>query len=84
MSFFSVEAFMGRAKKAWTSPLLITTPGDPLSIRKLDTISCADGGVLMETCSHEVGTAFYAIDIPILQITLPISVCAAISVRKLR
>src|SRR5918995_1137369 len=51
----------GQAKYAWTSFFLMTTPGDPRSMRKLDTASKAEGSVRRESCSQEEVTAFYAI-----------------------
>lgn len=58
MSLFSTEVLVGRAKKARTSFRLRTTPGEPLSMRKVDIVSKADGGALRESCNHEAGTHF--------------------------
>src|SRR5687768_10702879 len=51
----------GQAKYAWTSFFLMTTPGDPRSMRKLDTASNAEGLVRRESCNQEEVTTFYAI-----------------------
>src|SRR5918992_1578205 len=53
----------GQAKYACTSFFLITTPGDPRSMRKLDTASNAEGSVRRESCNQEEVTAFYRIDL---------------------
>ena len=38
----------------------MTTPGEPRSIRKLDTASKVEGSVRTESCNHERVTSFYA------------------------
>jgi hypothetical protein len=47
---------------------LMTTPGDPRSMRKLDTASNAEGSVRRESCNQEEVTTFYAIALPEEQI----------------